>query len=172
MATLNSTTKLLMAQCKRVQRVERGSISSCVDSLLERKDLGDIAEFILAVTADIEHDRKLIDEWHSATKRLAQVQVQARLWDFRQIEEMLRVHPVVVSRFFGHESARRFCVTAIPLENWPTEYRRQTLWSLRIAHCDWICSCHLKLIRMFPPRSRLPALISAGFLSPSTAELS
>jgi len=124
-----ATGRLQVVQCKRIQRVARGNISKWVDEILERADLGSIDEFILAVTADIEHDRHLIDEWHSAVKRLSEVRVRGRLWDFQQLEEALRVQPGVVTRFFGSEAARRFCAKAVPLNSWPKEYRTRTLLS-------------------------------------------
>jgi hypothetical protein len=166
-AILRSTHKKLMMECKRVRRARSADIRQWIDRFLGRKDLKEIGTFILAITVEVERDKHIVEEWHRSVTRLQTVGIEAKLWDLDQINELLRLQPAVVERFYGAQCVRRFCVTATLQERWPAEYRMQTCSD---SGERLVLENRSVRLDMFTPSERQPRV--SGALSFARADLS
>lgn len=124
-ATSFASRKKILAECKRVQKINTGDIAAWTDRFIRGNELSSVERFILAVTASVESSTKRLDEWTKFSERLASCAVICELWDYSRIEELLRRQPELVCVFFGEDAAKRFCVRVTLASRWPSEFRAQ-----------------------------------------------
>lgn len=97
-------------QCKRVQEIRRGELTSWVGKFLDGDLTNGVRKFVLCTSFDVSSDTHLVDEWKSCQFRLADREVDSDLWDTAQLNVKLRTCRSVVGELFGDDVASRFCV--------------------------------------------------------------
>lgn len=93
-------------QCKDYKRFTKAALDRAVKKFRDDPPPFPVTRLVIAVactasdTAVVEAEGSIRAAFHPIT---------FELWDQRQISERLRNQPLIVTRFFGSETARRFC---------------------------------------------------------------
>jgi hypothetical protein len=117
--------KQLLMQCKHVQQVKKGQLSTWIKKFLNEAKCKDADEFILCIASDIEQDRNLVEEWASLGQQLLEQGIAPSIWSLPQIIDYLRQEPEIVEEFFGKQFVPDFCSVAVIPEKYPIRFRQQ-----------------------------------------------
>ena len=112
-ATLHLSKKIVVAQCKKVEKLTRQDIEEWVAKFLKRTDLENIETVIFCVTDSIERSPKLVEAWRAACEKIFDHRIKNELWDFERINTLLRNQHELVSTFFNNEIADSFCIQTL-----------------------------------------------------------
>ena len=122
LATLHLSKKIVVAQCKKVEKLARQDIEEWVAKFLKRTDLETIETVIFCVTDSIERSPKLVEAWRAAREKIFDHRIKEELWDFERINTLLRNQHELVSTFFNNEIADSFCIQTLQLDKYPSEF--------------------------------------------------
>jgi hypothetical protein len=110
-------------QCRHVPHVQRGDLKKWTNDFLEGDLCATADAFYLCLTADIDADTQLVQEWKECRELLADCQIRPELWHRRHMEDLLRAAPDLVSELFGQAIARDFCSQPAPELSFAKRYR-------------------------------------------------
>jgi len=111
-ANREGSKKLVVAQCKRVQKITVANIDEWLSDLRNSARVAQIEEYILCVSASAQADARVMDKWTDMYRKFEALGITLRLWDFDEINQMLRSLPGIVTQFFSRHHADRFCTNA------------------------------------------------------------
>lgn len=100
-----------VVQCKHVKNIPRGKLTAWVNEFQKGSRSSDVKKYILCTSFSIESDTALVDEWKQCTFALASAQIDAELWDFGKLQQLLRDAEPIVIEIFGSDVANRFCTS-------------------------------------------------------------
>jgi predicted helicase len=115
-----ATRHTFVFQCKHVKTVSSGEITKWVKEFLKGERRKGISKYFLCTSFSIETDTALVDEWKEAAFLLYEEKIDSALWDYGELQNLLRYAEPIVVELFGEAAAERFCVRLAP--NQPTEY--------------------------------------------------
>jgi hypothetical protein len=107
-----TATGLIVASCKCYGRVKKGELKTWSDDFLSHLDTHwkprNVRKFILAVAAPMNSVQRLADI-DAERERFKAVGVEYDCWSPRQLQELLREQPGIVSQHLGPEWEPRLC---------------------------------------------------------------
>ncbi|MFQ6403745.1 hypothetical protein ACIDE9_03200 [Methylophilus sp. 'Pure River'] len=115
-----ATADTFVLQCKHVKTISRGDITKWIREFLTGERRKGVSKYFLCTSFSIETDTALVDEWKEAAFSLFEEKIDSALWDYGELQSLLRYAEPVVLELFGEAAAERFCVRLEP--NQPTEY--------------------------------------------------
>jgi hypothetical protein len=125
LAFLADSSRHLVAQSKRVNRVYPSNVTEWVDRFLRDGRVKTTSRFVLFLACRLGEDSNAMLRWAEALERFREFDIVAEVWDSEQLDRLLRDRPTIVNRFFGPERTKRFCTPAFASQPYPSQFKSE-----------------------------------------------
>lgn len=157
-----ATADTFVLQCKHVKTISRGDITKWIREFLTGERRKGVKKYFLCTSFSIETDTALVDEWKEAAFLLFEEKIDSALWDYGELQNLLRYTEPIVSELFGEAAAERFCVRLEPNQptEYPVNYRQKFAQQLDSSLVFENLTCRLDLLAPTDKQQNVSALLS------------